>query len=134
RCARPGGGLRAIRGRWRRAPPFAEWQEVIRGVGALAAIKASRGGCREGSEQVSGRTIRRFSVARAPGHAVSLAEHGRQGRIEMQELFVVWLAPLPSFGETKKPAIHTVIEGPEDPVEALLDGEEIAAIPRGPID
>jgi hypothetical protein len=51
----------------------------------------------------------------------------------MQELFVVWLAPLPSFGETKKPAIHTVIEGPEDPVEALLDGEEIAAIPRGPM-
>ena len=60
-----------------------------------------------------------------------LAEDRRQHGVEMHELLVVWLAPLPSFGVSEEPAIDTIVEGSEDPVEALLDSDEIAAVARG---
>ena len=123
--------LLAIHG-WRlSAPPFAKRQSVIGGIGGLAAIKAARGRVVECSEQVRDRTIRGLPVPRVTGHPVSLAQHGRQCCVEMHQLLVMRLAPLPPFGETKEAAIDRVIEGSEDPVESLLDGDEVATIPSG---
>src|SRR6266850_8359376 len=49
----------------------------------------------------------------------------------MQELLVVWLPPLASFGQAEKPAIDTIVESSEDSLEALLDRDEIATVARG---
>src|SRR6266850_4741211 len=49
----------------------------------------------------------------------------------MQELLVVWLPPLASFGQAEKPAIDTIVESSEDSIEALLDRHEVATVARG---
>src|SRR4030095_13981541 len=45
----------------------------------------------------------------------------------MQQFLVVRLPPVASYGVPEESTIHAIVEGPEDPIQALLDGDEITA-------
>ena len=82
-------------------------------------------------EQVRDRGVCGLPIPRVSRYPVRLAQDGRQRGVEVQQLLVVRLAPLASFRISEETPVHTVVEGPENPGEALLDGDEIAVVPRG---